>query len=135
MARFLEIKLEEVIINDKSVVDNLYRTVEIIEDGSWTQVASGVSCLMLAEAIHDYKVVFSGSGSDEIFASYPNQRRWQWKDDQYDDARRNLIGNIHKTNVIRENKCFMNSSIEIRLPFLDIDFIDYALNIDWKKAE
>lgn len=129
-AKWLGIKLNEVIVTEKDILHNIEKTVEVIEDNIWTQVASGVCHLLMAGKIDKkFKVVFSGGGSDEIFASYPTQRRWQWNDDQYDDARRNLIKNLHKNNIIRENKCLMAHSFEIRSPFIDRAFVDYAINI------
>jgi asparagine synthase (glutamine-hydrolysing) len=129
VAKWLNIKLNEIIITkeEENEIDNAIR---VIEDDSWTQISSAVCHLLMIKNIHkQYKVVFSGSGSDEIFASYPIEKRWLWKDHQYDDARRKLITNIHKNNIIRENKCFMNYSFEPRSPFLDKDFIEYAINI------
>ena len=129
-AKWLNIKLNEIIITKEDVEREIDNTIKVIEDDSWTQVASGVCHLLMCKNINQkYKVVFSGSGSDEIFASYPSEKRWQWKDDQYDDARRRLITNLHKNNIIRENKCLMNYSFELRSPFLDKDFIKYGINI------
>lgn len=129
-AKWLDIKLNEIIITEQDVLDNIEKTVNIIEDKVWTQVASGVCHILMAEKIDKkYKVVFSGGGSDEIFASYPSQKRWQWRDEQYDDARRGLIKNLHKNNIIRENKCLMAYSFELRSPFLDKNFVDYAINV------
>lgn len=134
-AKAINIKLNEVIMTEQNVLDSLEETVKVIEDKSWTQVSSGLPHLLMGKFIQNnsnFKVIFSGSGSDEIFASYPSQKRWQWQDDQYDKGRRGLVSNIHKTNTIRENKCLMASSKEIRSPFLDRDFIEYALNIPIK---
>ncbi len=132
MANFLNIPLTEIILTPENVENLLEETVYTIEDHSWTQTASGLACLALAKKIkqdNKYKVVFSGSGMDELAASYPNQKRWQWRDDQYNQARRNLINNLHKNNIIRENKCFLHESLEIRTPYLDIDFVEYFINL------
>jgi asparagine synthase (glutamine-hydrolysing) len=130
-AQHLGIKLHEVIITEEQVLYYLEETIRVIEDKSWTQVSSGLPHLLLGKAIKNtnFKVVFSGSGSDEIFGSYPAQKRWQWQDNQYDKARKNLVLNVHKNNTIRENKCLMASSLEIRSPFLDQKFLEYAVNI------
>ena len=77
----------------------------------------------------NYRVVFSGSGSDEVFCSYPNERRWCWgTDESFDNARRRLVQNLHKNNLIRENKCMMSQSQEIRSPFLHKGFVELGLN-------
>ena len=133
VSKWLGIKLNEIIISEKEVLDNIEKTIIIIEDGIWTQVASGLAHILMAKNINKkFKVVFSGGGSDEIFASYPSQKRWQWSDDQYDGARRHLITNLHKNNIIRENKCLLSESFEVRSPFLDREFVEYAINIPIK---
>ena len=131
VAKWLGIKLHEIILTENDVVNLLEDAVYNIEDKSWTQIASGLSHIAMAREIkkHGYKVVFGGGGSDEIFASYPSHKRWQWKDDQYDKGRRQLITNINKTNIIRENKCMMSEGIELRSPFMDHAFVNYAINI------
>jgi asparagine synthase (glutamine-hydrolysing) len=130
-AEHLGIKLNEIYITEEEVLKYLDETVYTIEDSSWTQVSSGVPHILMAREIqkYGYKVVFSGSGVDEICASYPMIKRFQWLDHQYDKARKNLIKNIHKNNVIRENKCMLKYSQEIRSPYLDKEFVEYALNI------
>ena len=131
MAKFLNIKLHEINIDEDYVIQNINKTVEVIEDKSWTQVSSGLPHLAMANEIKKlgYKVVFSGSGSDELFASYPTEKRWSYYDDKYHEARCNLIKKIHKTNTIRENKCMMHYSQEIRSPFLEKNFVEYAMSI------
>jgi len=130
-AKWLGIKLHEVIITEEQVIELLDAAVYTIEDKSWTQIASGLAHIAMAREIkkHGFKVVFGGGGSDEIFASYPAHKRWQWQDDQYDKGRRQLITNINKTNIIRENKCLMSEGIELRSPFMDPSFVNYAINI------
>jgi len=133
VSKWLNIKLNEVIISEQDVLDTIEETIKVIEDKSWTQVASGLSHILMAKQIEGkFKVVFGGGGSDELFASYPSQKRWSWKDDQYDGARKNLIKNIHKNNIIRENKSLLWKTIELRSPFLDKDFVEYAINIPIK---
>lgn len=131
MAKHLNIKLNEVVLTEEDIINNIYSTVNVIEDKSWTQVSSGLPHLAMAAEIkkHGYKVVFSGSGSDELFASYPTEKRWSFYDDKYHEARHNLINKIHKTNAIRENKCMMKYSQEIRSPFLERKLVEYAINI------
>ena len=131
VAKWLGIKLHEVILTEEQVIGLIDDTVYTIEDKSWTQVASGLAHIAMIREIKKYgfKVVFGGGGSDEIFASYPAHKRWQWKDDQYDAGRRGLISNIHKTNIIRENKCTLSEGIELRSPFMDPSFVNYAINI------
>lgn len=133
-AKHLNIKLNEIYITEDDVLNCIDLAVYVAEDKSWTQISSAVGHLLMAKEIqkHGYKVVFSGSGMDEIAGSYSMIRRYQWKDDQFDKARKNLIKNLHKNNIIRENKCMLKYSQEIRSPFLDKEFVEYGVNIPIK---
>ncbi len=39
---------------------------------------------------------------------------------------------MYRYDLLRGNKVAMSQSIELRVPFLDIDFVKYAMNIDTK---
>lgn len=136
-AEWLGIKLHETIVTEEEVLETLKQAIYVIEDKSWTQLTSATAHLLMAKEIskHSFKVVFSGSLSDEIFGSYPNTKQWNWKDEHYDTARRNLFLNVHKNNIIRENKCLMRYSLEPRTPFSDKAFAEYAINIPIKYRE
>ena len=75
-----------------------------------------------------FKVVLSGEGSDELWASYRHSRggirRWGW-----DGYRRRLLGMMSYTNFPRSNKVFMKHAVECRMPFLSTGLVEFALGL------
>jgi len=77
------------------------------------------------------KVVLSGEGSDEILGGYlyfhyaPNSEEFQ-------KECRALLSRLHYSDCLRANKSTMAWGLEVRVPFLDRDFLDFAVPIDPK---
>jgi asparagine synthase (glutamine-hydrolysing) len=80
---------------------------------------------------NEIKVLLSGEGSDELFGGYlyfhkaPNPVEFQHE-------LIDKLEKIHKYDCLRAHKASMSNTIELRVPFLDKDFIDYVMNIDPK---
>jgi asparagine synthase (glutamine-hydrolysing) len=75
------------------------------------------------------KMVLSGEGADEIFGGYlyfhkaPNAGEFQAE-------LRDKISNLYMFDCLRANKATSAWGLEARVPFLDRDFLDVAMNID-----
>ena len=97
-----------------------------------TTIRASIPMYLLTREIKDdtnIKVLLSGEGSDELFGGYlyfhkaPNKVEFQ----------KELIdkmNKLHKYDCLRAHKSCMANTIEIRVPFLYKDFIDYVMNID-----
>ena len=131
-AAAIGVPLTEVILEPDDVVHGLEEAVWAVEDDRWVQVAPAVPQIALAQAIgaDGYKVVFGGEGSDELFGSYGDVRRWSWRPQQYYDRRLGLCERLHDNNLIRGNKAMMcGGTVELRTPFLDRELVDFCLRI------
>jgi asparagine synthase (glutamine-hydrolysing) len=91
-------------------------------------VRSAVPTWFVAElAARHVKVVLTGEGADELFAGYryhatvPGHLL-------HAELRRSL-GELHHINLQRVDRMTMAHSLEARVPFLDLDFIDAALRV------
>lgn len=110
VAHALDLELVEVPVDVPDAHD-LARVVDRIEMPFKAQVEIGWACLALADAMSDrgFKVVFSGEGSDELWASYGfayhamTQPRYDWH--RY---RRDLFLGQHRKNFARCNKVFLS---------------------------
>jgi len=109
--------------------ENAADVVRVIEMPHKAQVEIGWACLALADAMRDraVKVVFSGEGSDELWASYGFAYHGL-KTKSWLDYRRDLFLDQSRKNFPRCNKIFMSRGIECRLPFLSTSVVEAALS-------
>jgi asparagine synthase (glutamine-hydrolysing) len=132
-AKEFGVKLNEVNVSRAEIDEVLEESIWAVETHKWTQVSPAVAQLFLSKRIGDsgFKVVFGGEGSDEIFASYGDVKRFTWPyPHEYHKKRVNLLNNLHNTNLIRTNKAMMyGGTVELRTPFLNKKLIDFGLRI------
>lgn len=127
-AEFVGVELVEVPVAAPTA-DDLASTVRTIEMPHKAQVEIAWACLALADRLHDdgVRVVYTGEGSDELWASYGSSfhgvQQYGWH-----EYRRRLFYGQHRKNFPRCNKVFMRRSIEARLPFLHPPLVRYALH-------
>lgn len=73
------------------------------------------------------KMVLSGEGADEIFGGYLYFHKAPSKEDMQAELSRKVKG-MYKFDCLRANKSTSAWGVEARVPFLDREFMDYALN-------
>jgi asparagine synthase (glutamine-hydrolysing) len=75
------------------------------------------------------KMVISGEGADEVFGGYlyfhkcPNSR-------EFFDETVDKLSRLHMYDCLRCNKAMSAWGVEPRVPFLDADFLQVAMNLD-----
>lgn len=110
--------------------DDLSHIIKIIEMDYKAQVEIAWACYIVAKKMREdgFKVVFSGEGSDELWASYGFAYHALKKNDWH-QYRKELFLSQSRKNFVRCNKIFMNQSIECRLPFLSKSLVEYAIGL------
>jgi len=78
------------------------------------------------------KMVISGEGADEVFGGYlyfhkaPNEQ-------EFFDETVDKLSRLHMHDCLRCNKAMSAWGVEPRVPFLDADFLQVAMNLDPKE--
>lgn len=134
VAKYLGVELREVKVSPPSV-DDINDVINTIEMPYKAQVEIGYPCVQLARRIHEdgFKVIMSGEGSDELWASY-GMSYHGIKDKGWTNYRIELFGSQHRKNFSRCNKIFMKYGIECRLPFLNTQLVENALGLSQDKV-
>ena len=112
-------------------LDALKDVIYHLETYDVTTVRASTPMYLLARVIKSMgiKMVLSGEGADEIFGGYlyfhkaPDARSF------HEETVRKL-DNLHLYDCLRAKKALAAWGIEGRVPFLDKDFLDVAMNIN-----
>ena len=132
VANFINSDHHEVIINYQEALESLEDIIYSIESYDITTVRASVGMYLLSKYIsenHSEKVIFSGEGADEILCGYlyfhnaPN-------DTLLNQESKRLIKELPYFDVLRADRCTASHGLELRVPFLDKDFVNYCLELD-----
>ena len=112
-------------------IDALSDVIRHIETYDVTTIRASTPMYLMARRIRTMgiKMVLSGEGADELFGGYlyfhmaPNAQEF------HEETVRKVL-DLHKYDCARANKSMMAWGIEARVPFLDREFINYAMNLD-----
>lgn len=111
--------------------------VPLIEDSNVVKVGVGLTMFAACEAARKdgFRVIFSGLGSEELFAGYERHRRTllEMQNDSLvnEDCQFGLL-KMYERDLYRDDCITMHNNLELRLPFLDRQLVAYALTIPAK---
>jgi len=145
VAEKLNLKLKETIIEIDEIEQEIPKIVSLIESNNVVKV--GVALPFYFSSIHankdNCKVIFSGLGSEEIFAGYDRHamsagiKQHGVNTSISDDFSLKNINKeclsglleMHERDLYRDDVITMYNKIELRLPFLDKELVSYSLKI------
>ena len=118
----------ELIFTEEEYYEALPKVIQKLESYDPSLVRCAVPCYFTCKLAADHvTVVLTGEGADEIFAGYHYMKRLPL-DQVNQEARRNLCS-LHNINLQRADRIGMYFSLELRVPFLDVEMIDLAMKI------
>lgn len=111
--------------------DAIRDVIRSIETYDVTTIRASTPMYLMARKIKamGIKMVISGEGADEVFGGYlyfhkaPNER-------EFFDETVDKLSRLHMYDCLRCNKAMSAWGVEPRVPFLDADFLQVAMNLD-----
>ncbi|MBQ9061400.1 MAG: asparagine synthase B [Eubacterium sp.] len=121
----------EVIMTTEDVLAALEPVVKALATYDITTIRASIGMYLVCKYIHehtDIRVLLTGEISDELFGyKYtdfaPDAAAFQTEAEK-------RIREIHMYDVLRADRCISVHSLEARVPFGDLDFVDYVMHID-----
>jgi asparagine synthase (glutamine-hydrolysing) len=131
VARFLGTRHHSFTFTIEDGLNALSDVIYHLETYDVTTIRASTPMFLLSRKIKamGVKMVLSGEGSDEIFGGYlyfhaaPDRKAFH-----EETVRR--VKNLHLADCLRANKSTAAWGVEARVPFLDKQFLDVAMNID-----
>lgn len=121
----------EVIMNEKDVLDALPTVVALLGTYDITTIRASVGMYLVCKYIHKHtnvRVLLTGEISDELFG-------YKYTDfapsaDAFQKEAEKRIRELYMYDVLRADRCISVNSLEARVPFGDLDFVDYVMRLD-----
>jgi len=112
-------------------LDALKDVIYHIETYDVTTIRASTPMYLLSRRIKamGVKMVMSGEGADEVFGGYLYFHKAPSPSEFHAETVRKL-SKLHYYDCLRANKSTMAWGVEARVPFLDKDFLEIAMNID-----
>ena len=134
VADFIHSNHHEVIITREDVLKALDPVIEALGTYDITTIRASIGMYLVCRAIHeqsDLRVILTGEISDEIFGYKYTDFAPDAESFQKESEKR--IREIHMYDVLRADRCISVNSLEARVPFGDLDFVEYCMAIDPEK--
>lgn len=133
VADYLKTNHHEVIITRDDVISSLEEVIYNLATYDITTIRASVGMYLLCKYIHentDIKVLLTGEISDELFGyKYTD---YAPNPEEFQKESKMRIDEIHMYDVLRADRCISSNSLEARVPFGDLAFVKYVMEIDPK---
>lgn len=131
VAEFIHSNHHEIIITKEDVLSSLDDVIRALGTFDITTIRASMGMYLICKAIHeqtDIRVLLTGEISDELFGYKYTDFAPNAAEFQKEAAKR--IRELHMYDVLRADRCISVNSLEARVPFGDLDFVEYVMSID-----
>ncbi|KAJ1647026.1 asparagine synthetase [Coemansia erecta] len=130
VAKFLKTAHHEFTYTVQEGLDAVSDVIYHLETYDVTTIRASTPMYLMSRKIKStgVKMVLSGEGSDEVFGGYLYFHYAPNADDFHSETVKR-VHNLHTSDCLRANKSTMAWGLEARVPFLDKEFLQVAMNI------
>lgn len=134
VADYLGADHTEVIISKEDVLAALPDVVALLGTYDITTIRASIGMYLVCKYIHehtDLRVLLTGEISDELFG-------YKYTDfapspEAFQQEAEKRIRELHMYDVLRADRCISVNGLEARVPFGDLEFVEYVMNLDPKR--
>ncbi len=131
VADHLGTKHHEIIVTEEDMINAIPNVIYHIESYDTTTVRASTPMYLMSKYVKedtDVTVVYSGEGSDEASGSYLYFHNAPDEESFTQEAKR-LVKDLNRYDVLRCDKTTAAHSLEVRVPFLDKEFMKFYMSI------
>ena len=131
VADYLGSEHTEVIMTRWQVLESLEEVIHLLGTYDITTIRASMGMYLLCKWIHentDIRVLLTGEVSDELFGYKYTDFAPSAQEFQKEAEKR--VRELHMYDVLRADRCISVNSLEARVPFGDLDFVEYVMSID-----
>lgn len=117
----------EVYMTPEEVLDSLETVIALLGTYDITTIRASMGMYLVCKAIHeqtDIRVLLTGEISDELFGYKYTDFAPSAEEFQKEAVKR--VRELHMYDVLRADRCISVNSLEARVPFGDLDFVEFA---------
>ena len=131
VAEYIGTVHHEIIFTIQEGLDAITNVIYHLETFDVTTIRAATPMYLMARKIKSMgiKMVLSGEGADEVFGGYLYFHKAPNAQELYEETVRKIFL-LSKYDCLRANKATAAWGVETRVPFLDKDFLDFAMSFD-----
>ena len=131
VAAYIGSEHTEIFMTRAEVLATLDTVIQTLGTYDITTIRASMGMYLICKAIHeqtDVKVLLTGEISDELFGYKYTDFAPSPAEFQQEAQKR--VRELHMYDVLRADRCISANAIEARVPFGDLDFVEYVMSID-----
>ena len=130
VAEFIGSHHTEVYMTPEEVISTLEELIHLLGTYDITTIRASMGMYLVCKAIHentDIRVILTGEISDELFG-------YKYTDfapspEAFQKEAEKRVSELHMYDVLRADRCISVNALEARVPFGDLDFVRYVMDL------